>query len=249
MTTINGKKADRFSDKIVRSVVIAVAFGLVFQTGISSSTTPTNGKLAAPPDFTGVYQLVSNNANLPAGLKNTGSPEEIPLQPFAVASEKTVDLEQDGAKICVPIGPFRMMAWPRNKIELLTSPGRITMLFENIALGHERIFYLDRLHDPKLRPLWNGDSVGHWEGDTLLVDTTNFNGSTWLNGNGAQHSDSLHLVERYRLVGDRKYLEVNVMIEDSKVLTTPYSYRRYYERVETEIQEDFCTDDLINKRD
>src|SRR5215467_9105720 len=77
MTTINGKKADRFSDKIVRSVVIAVAFGLVFQTGISSSTTPTNGKLAAPPDFTGVYQLVSNNANLPAGLKNTGSPEEI----------------------------------------------------------------------------------------------------------------------------------------------------------------------------
>jgi hypothetical protein len=250
---IREKEAVRFCQRLLRCGLVAVAMVVILaavaQTAVSPSEQSANGKSATPPDLTGVYQMVPSSATLPRGLRNTGSTEGISLQPSAVTTEKAADLKQDGAKICVPIGPFRMMAWAGNKIELLSAPGRIMMLFEDIALGHERIFYLDRSHDPKLLPLWNGDSVGHWEGDTLIVDTTNFNGNTWLNGDGAPHSDALHLVERYRLVLDRKYLEVDVTAADPKVLTKPYTYTRYYEKVNTEIQEDFCTDDLINRED
>jgi hypothetical protein len=80
------------------------------------------------------------------------------------------------------------------------------------------------------------------------VDTTNFNGNTWLNAAGAPHSDALHMVEKYRLVPGEKYLELKVNVEDPKVLTKPYAYTRYYEKVYTEVIEDFCTDDLINRK-
>jgi len=237
----------------------SVAFALIFipaifaQTGSSPSkpsnpTAPARHKSTTPPDLTGIYQVVPNSTTLPGGLKNTGSPEGVSLLPSAVAAEKAADLSEDGVKVCVPIGPFRMMALDGNKIELLPAPGRITMLFQDLALGHTRTFYMDRTHDPKIAPLWNGDSVGHWDGDTLVVDTTNFNGNTWLNGNGAPHSDALHLVEKYRLMPGGKYLELKVSAEDPKVLAKPYAYTRYYEKVYTEVTEDFCTDDLINRK-
>ena len=136
-----------------------------------------------------------------------------------------------------------MMAWDGNKIDLYRSPGRITMLFENYFLGHMRTIYLDRQHTPG-DPLWVGDSIGHWDGDTLVVDTNRFNEYTWLNSAGAPHSESLRLTERYRLVDGGKYLEVKMTAEDPKVLTGPYTYTRYYERTDSEIVEDICNDDL-----
>ena len=85
-----------------------------------------------------------------------------------------------------------------------------------------------------------GDSVGRWEGGTLVVDTVGFNDRTWLNDAGAQHSDALHLVERIRPLLDGKYLEYKVTAEDPKTLAKPYTYTRYYEKLKTEIQDDVC---------
>ncbi len=252
-----GKGPVTSSQRLIRfaSVTFALVFipAIIAQTGASpskqsSKASPPHHKSTTPPDLTGLYQIIPNSATLPGGLKNNGSPEGITLLPSAITAEKAADLSEDGVKICVPIGPFRMMALDGNKIELLPAPGRITMLFQDLALGHTRTFYMDRTHDPKIAPLWNGDSVGHWEGDTLVVDTTNFNDNTWLNGNGAPHSDALHLVEKYRFVLGGKYLELKVSAEDPKVLAKPYAYTRYYEKVYTEVTEDFCTDDLINRK-
>jgi hypothetical protein len=194
------------------------------------------------PNLAGVYQLL-DAASVPRGLKNTGSPDEVPLRPEAQSLAKTRTPKDDVAKLCLPVGPFRMMAWEGNKIDIYQSPGRITMLFENIYLGHMRTFYLDHPHTQG-PPLWEGDSIAHWEKDALVVDTVNFNDYTWLNGAGAPHSDALHLTERYRLAENGKYLEVTVAAEDPKVLTRPYSYRRYYEKVQREIKESVCWDDV-----
>jgi hypothetical protein len=90
-----------------------------------------------------------------------------------------------------------------------------------------------------------GDSFGHWEGDTLVVDTINFSQYIWLNSKWAPHSDALHLVEKYRLVGDGQYLEVKMTAEDPNVLTKPYTYTRYFQKVNTEIPQYLCTDDLV----
>ena len=73
-----------------------------------------------------------------------------------------------------------------------------------------------------------------------MIDTVGFNDRTWLNEKGAQHSDALHLVERIRPVMGGKFLEYKVTAEDPKVLEKPYTYIRIYQKLETEIQDDFC---------
>jgi hypothetical protein len=135
-----------------------------------------------------------------------------------------------------------MMARDENRIEILPTQGRITMMFENIALGNKREIFLNRSHPSKekLKLSWLGDSIGRWDGDTLVVDTIGFNDRTWLNDAGAPHSDDLHTVERYHLLDRGKYLELKVTAEDPKVLTKPYTYTRYYQRRDTELAEDSC---------
>ena len=106
-----------------------------------------------------------------------------------------------------------------------------------------RTIYLKRGHKPKTEPTWLGDSVGRWEGNTLIVDTIGFNDQTWLNDEGAQHSEALHLVERIRPVLAGQYLEYKVTAEDPKTLAKPYSYTRYYKKLDTEIMDDPCEDE------
>ena len=197
----------------------------------------------APPDLTGVYQVIERTVMLPGGLKNAGSPAELLLLPEAAAQIKSVDLKQDPAKMCVPVGPFRMMAREENKIELVAIKGKIVMLFEDLSRGVMRTFYLNRGHPEKRELTWMGDSVGRWDGATLVVDTVGFNDGTWFNDAGAQHSDALHLVERIRPVLDGKYLEYKVTAEDPKTLVKPYTYTRYYEKLKAEIQDEVCEDE------
>ena len=102
-----------------------------------------------PPDLAGVYQVIERSVTLPGGLKNAGSPAELPLLPAAAAQMKSVDLKQDPAKMCVPVGPFRMMAREENKIELVPVKGKIVMLFEDLSRGVMRTIYLNRGHPEK----------------------------------------------------------------------------------------------------
>lgn len=225
-------------------VGISLVAGLIFFTPAAFAQSTK----AAVPDLTGVYEVVPNAVTLPGGLKNEGSPEEISLQPAAAAKAKATDRNLDTARDCQIVGPFRMMAREGTKLDLLPSPntGRIFMLFEDFYLGLFREIFLDRQHDSKREPSWNGDSVARWEGDTLVVDTTKFNEYIWLNAAGAPHSDALRLIERYRLVGGGQYLEAKVTAEDPKILTKPYTYTRYYQKVNTEIPQYVCTDDLVS---
>ena len=227
---------------VTQIFVTVVAAGFASAAMAQTRAGASSVAAGSEPDLTGVYVLVPKNVTIPGGLKAVGGPEEIGLQPSAQEVMKTRSPKGDLAKLCMPVGPFRMMAWEGNKIDVYRSPGRITMLFENYYLGHMRTIYLDRPHTPGL--YWVGDSIGHWDKDTLIVDATGFNNYTWLNDAGAPHSDALHLTERYRQVGGGKYLEVKVTAEDPKVLTKPYTYTRYYEKVNSEIQEFVCWDDL-----
>ena len=196
----------------------------------------------APPDLGGVYRVIGSETTLPGGLSNQGSPATLALQPSAAQEMKSVDLKQDPAKMCAPVGPFRMMAWEQNKIELVPAHETLVMLFEDLPHGVMRTIYLNRAHPAKFEANWMGDSVGRWDGNTLVVDTVGFNDRTWLNDAGAPHSDALHLVERIRPVLDGKYLEYKVIAEDPKNLTRPATYTRYYEKLKTEIQENVCED-------
>lgn len=198
------------------------------------------GKSAAPPDITGVYKSISSKTVLPGGLKNSGTLADLPLAAAAIQQMKTVNLNEDPAKVCQPLGPFRMMARESTKIQILPVPGVVAILFENLSHGLIRTVYTERGHPAKQSPLWMGDSIGKWEGDTLVIDTNNFSDATWLNDAGAQHSNTLHLVERVRPIMNGRYLEYKVTADDAKALTKPYTYIRYYEKLNSEIGEDIC---------
>jgi hypothetical protein len=199
--------------------------------------------IMAQPDLHGVYQSIPDRTTLPGGLKNAGSPAAISLLPEAAQQARSIDLKKDPWKMCQPVGPFRMMAKENTKIELVQVRGMIVLLFEDLSHGMSRTIYLKRGHPAKLELTWFGDSVGKWEGETLLVDTAGFNDQTWLNEEGAQHSDALHLVERIRPVLGGQYLEHKMTAEDPKTLARPYSYTRYYKKLDTEVLDDPCQDD------
>ena len=87
-------------------------------------------------------------------------------------------------------------------MEIVQTPGRVLMLFE---FSHfiRQIYTDGRKHNTDLGPTWLGDAIGHWDGDTLVVDTIGFNDKTWLDRAGHPHSTDLHLVERYPASGSR----------------------------------------------
>jgi len=107
--------------------------------------------------------------------------------------------------------------------QIVQTPKFVIMLTETYH-GFQIIPIDGRPHRDNVPPSNRGDAVGHWEGDTLVVDKTNFNDATWMSAEGrvSYHSDALHMVERYRRV-DANTLEVETKVEDPKVLTGPWS--------------------------
>jgi hypothetical protein len=114
---------------------------------------------------------------------------------------------------------------PRNNyvpggMQVVQVPGYVLILYES---NHAyRIIPIDgRPHIGANAKLWMGDSRGRWEGNTLVIDVTNFNEDTWIDSHGSFHSDALHVVERWTMVGPDR-IEYEVTLEDPKVFTRPW---------------------------
>jgi hypothetical protein len=124
--------------------------------------------------------------------------------------------------------------------QILQPPGYVVMLFERMSW---RIIPLDgRPHIADNVRLWQGDSVGHWEGDTLVVDTTNMNGKTWLNEVGEIVSYTEHIVERITPV-DADTLKYRVTVLDPVVYSAPWTIEMQLRRQQDEILEVACHED------
>ncbi len=104
--------------------------------------------------------------------------------------------------------------------QIFQTPKIVTMAFE-WELDY-RLIYTDGTPHPTDIDSWMGDSRGHWEGDTLVVDVGNINDKTWFDMAGDFHSDALHVVERYHMT-DHDTIEYQATIEDSKVFTKPWT--------------------------
>ena len=100
--------------------------------------------------------------------------------------------------------------------------GEVAFLYEDVSGSFFRVVPTDgRPHPTNNEPSYLGDAVGHWEGDTLVVETVNFNGLTWLTDNGAFHTSDLRVVERLRRTADT--LEWEATAHDPAVLTEPWT--------------------------
>jgi hypothetical protein len=141
---------------------------------------------------------------------------------------------------CTPPGLPRVYLHPF-PMEIVQTPGEVVILFEYDSLRHP-IFTDGRKHDETLGPLWMGDSIGHWDGNTLVADTVNFNDKTWVDRVGHPHSDQLHVVERIRRV-DHNHLTDDITIEDPKAYSKPWTaHLDFVLRPTWTLGEQFCED-------
>jgi len=103
-----------------------------------------------------------------------------------------------------------------------------------------RHVYMDVPHSANPKPSWYGESVGHYEGDTLVVDTVGLNTKTFVDNYRTPHTDKLHVVERYRMIDGGKQLEVQMTVDDPDTYNQPWQAIRRYDRAETDLGEDIC---------
>jgi len=158
------------------------------------------------------------------GAGNAARPEPAPYQDWVQPKLKEI---RDRRSIDDPSGRCLLVGVPR--ITSMPLPIKIVQTKDEVIFMYEtfhafRVIPTDgRKHPDDMDPSFMGDSVGHWEGDTLVVDVAGFNDKTWLGVGGASiHSDALHVVERYRRV-DYDTITYEVMIEDPKVFTKSWN--------------------------
>jgi len=109
-----------------------------------------------------------------------------------------------------------------------------------------RQIYTDgRKHPDSLELTWEGNSVGHWEGNALVVDTVGFRPETWIDDNGHVHSDKLHMVERIQRI-DFNTLQIDLTLDDPKALEKPWTEHIFRKlRPDWDIREDVrCTEHI-----
>lgn len=221
------------------------------------------------PDLTGVWQGGSNQrgtweeANRGLGVGGTGldpaapanpssserpaSGELAPYQPWAAKkvleafNRRGID---DPTTLCLPPGLPRGNTITLFPIQIVQTPQQVIFLYEYMSVF--RVIPLNAKHREDLLPSYTGDSVGRWDGDTLVVDVIGFNDKTWLAGTGTFHTDALHLTERYTRI-DKDTINYDVTIEDPNVLTKPWTiHSTMMLREGTRLQEYVCAENNLD---
>jgi hypothetical protein len=141
--------------------------------------------------------------------------------------------------MCYPAG-VPMILNQRDPMQILQIAGKVVLLYVRDSLT--RHVYLDQPHTPNLKSSWFGESVGHYEGDTLVVDTVGENDRTYTDRFFTPHSDKIHVIERYKVSADRKTMQVQLAVEDPETFTTPWSAQVAYKADTTPYEETICAE-------
>lgn len=132
---------------------------------------------------------------------------------------------------CWPVGVPAFLLYPATPVYFVQHRKQVAMIWMQ---DHQvRRIRLNEQHDPNVKPSWFGDSVGHYEGDTLVVDTIGISTRTFVDNYFTPHTEQLRVVERFRIVDDGQTLEVNVHVEDPGAFTTPWNAMQRYRRMDT----------------
>ena len=228
-----------------RSSIVGAGMALFIASLAASAQVPRAS--GGQPDFSGVWQAVNaaswdiqdhgGELGVPPGL-GVVEGGEIPYQPWAAAKKrenwinrKTAD---PVAANCFLPGVPRATYMPY-PFEIVQTPKLIAITYE-FAHALRAIPMDGSPHPEGLPDAWMGDSRGHWEGDTLVVDVKNFNDQTWFDAAGNFHSDQLHVIERYTLK-DADHVLYEAAIEDPKVFTRTWKMSMpLYRRLEKNIR-------------
>ena len=192
---------------------------------------PTPKAPDGKPDLSGVWESGPDHFyDLATGLK----PGDVVMLPWAKALQadrEGQDHENDPLSQCMPPGVPRInMSTPAapHPFKIVQTPSLVILLYETSANSTFRQVFLDGRPLPRdPQPTWLGYSIGHWEGDALVVDTIGFNGRTRLDTIGHPHSDKMHVTQRFELT-DPEHMSYEVTIDDPAYYTRPWKNTRVF---------------------
>jgi len=211
------------------------------------------------PDLSGVWHAAQNNRcvngkgdPVPCGIEIGGSPlggnlgrnltgGSLPYQPWAAKlfQERHAAFSIDDPHVkCLPDNPPRSWTLP-HLTKAVHTPKLLVLLYEVNAM-YRQIFIDGRPFPQDMNPTWNGYSVGHWEGDTLVVETRGFRDDLWIDTWGSPMSDAGKMTEKLRRVNFGT-MEIELTIDDPKVYTKPFTVTLTESlEADTDLSDEFC---------
>ena len=190
------------------------------QDGKPDLSAPAPRTADGKPDITGLWEITGQYiVNLASDLK----PGAVPFQPWAEElwkKRQETESKDDPTGWCVPGGVPRSDAVPY-PFKIISTPGMIVILYEAVQ-SYRQIFVDGRALPKNPNPAWLGYSVGHYEPDALVVDSSGFVEDSWLDNGGRPATEMLHVVERFHRK-DFGHMDIEVTIDDPKAYTKPWS--------------------------
>src|SRR5262245_27711229 len=212
--------------------------------GVPNLVAPAPRTADGKPDFSGVWGLDAGASlfYIVGALK----PDEIQSWARDAAKQQSENLFRDDPPGCGPEGPrFNHFLALSNKI--VQTPALMIVMSENLT--YRQIFLDGRTLPEVVNPSFMGYSVGHWEGDTLVVETIGYNEKTKLDMSGFPHSEHLQLTERYRRL-DFGHLEIQETFLDPTVYSRPFTVNVKGTLVpDTELLEYVCSENERDRKD
>jgi len=178
--------------------------------------------------------------NIGAGFKDG----QLPFQPWAAelrAQRKAENNRDNPDAHCLPIGLTQLHMHPQPR-KIIQTPGVIVILYE--AQGGIRQIFTDgrKLPPADVQPWWYGYSIGHWEQDTLVVETTGFRDDVWLDVEGSPLTNTGKMTERFRRPNFGT-MQIDITVEDPKAYTKPWTVRVSHRLMpDTDLIEFVCED-------
>jgi hypothetical protein len=203
---------------------------------------PTPRTSDGKPDLSGIWRgpgAGSYDRNVARDLKSSD------IQPWAEAvyQKRVRDMGKDAPRAnCLPDPfPYYHMV---DLARIVQTPGLIVVLYQGTTNSvHRTIFTDGRKLPADPNPTWMGYSVGHWEGDAMVIDTAGFNDRGWLDIEGHPHTEALHITERFRR-RDFGHMDLEMTIDDPKTFTRPFSLKIDKTLVpDTDLFESVCEND------
>jgi hypothetical protein len=227
------KRFQHLLGRRIAAAIICLSCTPVLAQSSAATATPTAGPGSLNGMWTTVgYKGSQRNSPLERVVKTVDG-KLPPMQPWAakllderikMTTEKGVPFTNTLME-CLPGGVPEMVFGSPYPAQIVESPGQVTMLYE--MYNHYRVIYMNEQHPDDPEPSFMGHSTGHWEGDTLVVDTVGLTDRTTIDEIGIPHSENLHVIERYRRV-NKDTLEIMVTIDDPKTFTRPWDTKVTY---------------------
>lgn len=234
---MSGQGSHSSGRRLTGAMASLLVSGLVLASAAPVSAQPSGGPIPrmadGKPDLSGVWWTGGDLGSAGFNSSRQGGSDDAPTpvqfeslyQPWAREHAATLSDRDDPTLQCRPtaFGTLNVRLFDVGTLgQIVAKPDMVVFLQETFH-GYQQIPTDGRSHRDYVPPSYRGDSVGHWEGDTFVVETQNFTDDTWLFAEGrvSFHSDALRIVERYRLA-DADTLLIDATIYDPEVLTGPW---------------------------